>query len=40
MIFCEGLIKTAHCKKIKMDIGMHTQLINMDWQEGMVIKGI
>jgi hypothetical protein len=24
----------------KMDFGMHPQLINMDLQEGMVIKGI
>jgi hypothetical protein len=36
MIFCQGLIKMAHSKKIKLSFGMHPQLINMDLQEGMV----
>jgi hypothetical protein len=37
---CEGPIKVAHCKKINLSFGMHPQLINMDLQEGMVIKDI
>jgi hypothetical protein len=42
MIPCEGLVvKVAHYKnKIKLSFGMHPQLINMDLQEGMVIKNI
>jgi hypothetical protein len=39
-IFYEGPIKMAHSKKIKLNFEMHLQLINMDLQEGMVIKGI
>jgi hypothetical protein len=40
MTFCEGQIKVTHCKnKIKLSFEMHSQLINMDLQEGMVIKG-
>jgi hypothetical protein len=37
--FCQGLIKVAHSEKMKLNFGMHPQLINMDLQEGMVIKG-
>jgi hypothetical protein len=41
MIFLvKGAIKVAHCKKIKLTFGMHSQLINMDLQEGIIIKGI
>jgi len=40
MIFCEGLITVTHYKKIKLCFGMHPQLINLDLQEGLVIKGM
>jgi hypothetical protein len=30
----------AHCNKKKLSFGMHAQLMNMNLQEGMVIKGI
>jgi hypothetical protein len=31
---CEGSIKVAHSKKIKLSFGIHSQLINLDLQEG------
>jgi hypothetical protein len=40
MTFYEGPIKVVHCKKIKLSFEMHPQLINMDLQEGIVIKCI
>lgn len=30
----------ADCKKIRLSFGMHPNLINMDLQEGIVIKGM
>ncbi len=34
-------VKVTHCKIIKLSFGcIHPQLINMDLQEDMVIKGI
>ncbi len=38
--FFEGPIKVTYCRKIKLNFGMRLLLINMDLQEGMVIKGI
>jgi len=40
MTFYEGPIKVANCKKIKLSFEMHSQLINMDLQEGIIIKDI
>jgi hypothetical protein len=33
-------MKVANWKEKKLSFGMHPQLINMDLQEGMVIKSI
>jgi hypothetical protein len=38
MIFCEGPIKVAHRKKIKLSFGMHPLLINMDLEESMILR--
>jgi hypothetical protein len=40
MIFYEGSLKMTHCKKIKLSFRVHTQLVNMDLQESMVINNI
>jgi hypothetical protein len=40
MIFYEGSLKMAHCKKIKLSFRIHAQLINMDLQESMIINDI
>jgi hypothetical protein len=41
MVSCEGPIKWAHCqKKGGGGFRMHSQLINMDLHEGMIIKNI
>ncbi len=40
MIFLNGQSKWPMTNKIKLSIGMHPQLINIDLQEGMVIEGI
>jgi hypothetical protein len=38
MIFYEGSLTMAHCKKIKLSFRIHAQLINMDLQESMIIN--
>jgi hypothetical protein len=40
MILCEETINVTHYKNIKLIFTMHPPLINMDLQEGMIIKGI
>jgi hypothetical protein len=40
VIFFERPIKVAHEKIIIIEHHVHPQLINIDLQEGMVIKGI
>lgn len=40
IFFMKGQSKWLIAKKIRLSFGMHPNLINMDLQEGIVIKGM